>query len=596
MLAVVDAGSDTPPSWEVAPESSATGAEQDTLADVRAACAGSRHLRKTIKYLSACRALQVCAEAPAALSRSRLHDPLLASPNMAQAIVEAFCEAHLLSKVSFAGARSSIRRSAGHLRGGPPSESNVCQARIAWYKSLLAPADLIRPYAEQYWNMGLNDQQIVDQLQDHFDPETYTLGLKSFKRLRKTWGLTSTRQQKHNHETIGPAVHEIRTKFPTMGARQMVGVLRQNYKIKASETLVAGYLKLVEPDAVQMRKAKKFKRRRFWAAGVNDILAMDQHDKWKRLWSIFTCCGGAVCRADCMLKIWWTNRNPRLITSFYLEAARKAGGVPLVTQSDPGSENFGGEQYQTEIAGGLLRRHFTPGFEALLDEGHLRGYTIQTRSLKERWNSTSRRADKHKVTPHGIPDLITAKPERFGTRDFKVPFCCGTRAYRAIGRDGASVGSADHPVFELVPRDFEVLIKQLYTQVGEPVISRETFWEIYIELLTCLRSMPMDDLDFNDTPHSHAYDHGHDDPIPLLQGLRDLRHGDEAAGPRNWCYMGGVDEPQLPDAVQKDVDAESGDDGEDHEEDERVRVMFSWSRGESGGGERIVADLSGAED
>ncbi|KAJ7208648.1 hypothetical protein GGX14DRAFT_342364, partial [Mycena pura] len=26
------------------------------------------------------------------------------------------------------------------------------------------------------------------------------------------------------------------------------------------------------------------------------------------------------------LKIWWTNRNPVLITSYYLEAARKAGG------------------------------------------------------------------------------------------------------------------------------------------------------------------------------------------------------------------------------------------------------------------------------
>ncbi|KAH9948917.1 hypothetical protein B0H21DRAFT_707499 [Amylocystis lapponica] len=246
------------------------------------------------------------------------------------------------------------------------------------YKSLLAPADLIRPYAEQYWNMGLNDQQIVDQLQDHFDPETYTLGLKSFKRLRKTWGLTSTRQQKHNHETIGPAVHEIRTKFPTMGARQMVGVLRQNYKIKASETLVAGYLKLVEPDAVQMRKAKKFKRRRFWAAGVNDILAMDQHDKWKRLWSIFTCCGGAVCRADC---------------------------VPLVTQSDPGSENFGGDEVIERL---LFLWLAIPWLQNELD------------AYVERWNSTSRRADKHKVTPHGIPDLITAKPERFGTRDFKV--------------------------------------------------------------------------------------------------------------------------------------------------------------------------------
>lgn len=37
-----------------------------------------------------------------------------------------------------------------------------------------------------------------------------------------------------------------------------------------------------------------------------------------------------------------------------------------------------------------------------------------------RFNSSPRRADKHKLTPQGVPDLIAAHPEEFMARDYKV--------------------------------------------------------------------------------------------------------------------------------------------------------------------------------
>ncbi|KAJ7898961.1 hypothetical protein B0H14DRAFT_2220823, partial [Mycena olivaceomarginata] len=45
-------------------------------------------------------------------------------------------------------------------------------------------------------------------------------------------------------------------------------------------------------------------------------------------------------------KIWWTNSNPRLILSYYLDTVEELGSksfrvMPLVSQSDPGTENFG---------------------------------------------------------------------------------------------------------------------------------------------------------------------------------------------------------------------------------------------------------------
>lgn len=89
---------------------------------------------------------------------------------------------------------------------------------------------------------------------------------------------------------------------------------------------MADYLRLTEPEAVQSRMGRKFKRRRFWAAGVNDIWAMDQHDKWKHFGLYLHVAVEPFSGRILWLKIWWTNRNPRLITSYYLEAARREGG------------------------------------------------------------------------------------------------------------------------------------------------------------------------------------------------------------------------------------------------------------------------------
>jgi hypothetical protein len=169
------------------------------------------------------------------------------------------------------------------------------------------------------------------------------ISLKSLKRLRTSWGILSTAQQHHTFETIAPAIAEIRSRFPTMGARQMVSTLRLDYNQKVSEyvficlelylilthlsrKLVLNFLKTTEPDAVKQRSRRRFKRKQFWAAGVMDIWAFDQHDKWKRfnLW-LHLGLDPFSGRIE-WLKIWHNNRKPCLITSYYLEAARAAGG------------------------------------------------------------------------------------------------------------------------------------------------------------------------------------------------------------------------------------------------------------------------------
>jgi hypothetical protein len=62
-----------------------------------------------------------------------------------------------------------------------------------------------------------------------------TTSISSVQRIRKKLGLKGTRQQGVEVETIVPLIQEIRSRFPTMGARAMVTVLRQDHDIKVPE-------------------------------------------------------------------------------------------------------------------------------------------------------------------------------------------------------------------------------------------------------------------------------------------------------------------------------------------------------------------------
>jgi len=99
--------------------------------------------------------------------------------------------------------------------------------------------------------------------------------------------------------------------------------------LKHCRSAVLKFLNELEPIAVAQRKKGRFRRKRFWSAGVMDILTCDQHDKWKRFGLWLHVGLDPYPGRIAWLKVWWCNRNPFLIASYYLEAGRKVGGKPL---------------------------------------------------------------------------------------------------------------------------------------------------------------------------------------------------------------------------------------------------------------------------
>ncbi|KAG9310537.1 hypothetical protein JVU11DRAFT_9081 [Chiua virens] len=245
----------------------------------------------------------------------------------------------------------------------------------------------------------------------------------------------------------------------------------------------------------------------------------------------------------------------------------------MVTQSDPGTEDFGVANAQTmlrqmndplltgfvqrrwmrskknimpEIAWSQLRRRFAPGFKALLDEGVVEGWydphnTLQLMTFhwlfipwlqseldnyQFRINNTRKRQDKKKVLPHGIPELIHRCPADYGALDVKV----------AISQDAVNCVrdlyiNRDHRVFDLLPASLDTIIEQCYNQLGRPPVERASIWGIYLELLGLIRQYQ----DMAEALDEHENGNAVGtigDELPLLQGLQDLH---ERAG-----YLGGV--------------------------------------------------------
>ncbi|KAJ7180569.1 hypothetical protein C8R46DRAFT_1210907 [Mycena filopes] len=482
------------------------------------------------------------------------------------------------------------------------------------------------PLLKSYYDLGLSDKAIALQVMDHFPRDQYQISAQTLRKRRIAFGLESTQSQAHTWPDIEPKYFELRGKFPNMGARTMVQHLRLNYGMRVPEALLNYAFQLYEPDAVMNRKRKRFRRKRYWAAGPMDIVSFDQHDKWKRFGLWFHIGLDPFTGRLMWLRVWWTNRNPKLVTSYFLAGCREVGGecpthartccaviidasgIPLITQSDLGSENYGIANCQTttrqrldpslsgtlqhrwmskkamnvkpEAAWSRMRRSFTPGFEDLFDAGVARGLLDISNPLEKlvfRWlavpwiqreldhyvaifNNTPRRADKHKLLPQGIPNLIQSKPHQFGCTDYKAstPKTFIQKRYvhnispqvvitpELFDQLDAQWAPADDPVFELTPPSFHAEATAIFQQLGNPTVDRDTFWFVYVNMLDAFDGAVFDDRDSLDRDMEAADDYFEDD-IELMPGQADLRPGapviGSAAANVLYEYVGGLSAP-----------------------------------------------------
>ncbi|KAG2151646.1 uncharacterized protein EDB93DRAFT_1083174, partial [Suillus bovinus] len=385
-------------------------------------------------------------------------------------------------------------------------------------------------------------------------------------------------QQGHTIESIRDAMIDICQMYLKAGIPEVISLLFHEKNMSISRTVVSSYFTIFKPELVCECKARCLKRGRFWAAGVNDLFAVNQHDKWLRfglgLHSGIEPFSGHIM----WIHVWHSNRNLQLILSYYLDTIEELGHM-LITQSDLGSENFGIANTQTllrqhydpdlqrmlqhrwmhskknimlEITWSQLWHRFTPGSEMMLDHSVNEGLYNVGNTLQKfiplilhgfHWvfipwlqqeldvyhncvNNTAKRHDCNKVLPHGVPSLIYDYPQDFNALDFKV-----TIDHEGMDWVQQLYINPSHPVFDIIPPTLGNFIQHCYDQMGYPKVIRSSVWMVYRNLLSVLQladNMPPTLMDETET---------NEDDVPLLEGCSDLPFCEEANGP---YYMGGV--------------------------------------------------------
>jgi len=139
------------------------------------------------------------------------------------------------------------------------------------------------------------------------------------------------------------------------------------------------------------------------------------------------------------------------------------------------------------------------GFENLLNQGEIRGliefsrrdpietflfrwlFVLYLQKELDMWtkrqNSSMRRAYKHKILPHGIPDEIHENPGKWGGKSFAVKV-----EDDLLNEMEALWAPPDSPVFELTSKSFNMHAQQLYDSIGCPTIHYDSIWDVFSQL------------------------------------------------------------------------------------------------------------------
>ena len=112
----------------------------------------------------------------------------------------------------------------------------------------------------------------------------------------------------------------------------------------------------------------------------------------------------------------------------------------------------------------------------------------------------------------------------------------------------ASYAPPDHPVFELVPPAFHEHVSYAYSEIGQPKVNVDTFWEVYLSLRQQLRERHHEQVAEILTSYQQNREEDPGD-VPLLSGMEEFRLGQPLDLGNNTCYIGGLDSPALPGGI-----------------------------------------------
>ncbi|XP_062522376.1 uncharacterized protein LOC134197129 isoform X2 [Corticium candelabrum] len=292
------------------------------------------------------------------------------------------------------------------------------------------------------------------------------LSIHQIKRLCKLLGLNRKRNYAPIERAEAAVKAEKASSGENLGYRGLWKRLQVKHKLLVPRDVVMELNQKIDPEGVQLRLARKLKRRKYYNKGPNYVWHIDGYDKLKQFGFPIHGCIDGYSRRILWLQVAVTNNDPRVIAGYYTETVKNVGGCPRVLRADRGTENTNVAFIQPFL------RHFDK--DALAGEksfwygkstsnqrieswwGQLRKNCIQwwmnffkdmrmsadfddsnqlhtdalrfcfmsvidkeLQSVKAEWNAHFIRPSKYCDAPRGIPNILYYYPELKGAQCYK---------------------------------------------------------------------------------------------------------------------------------------------------------------------------------
>ncbi|XP_073798490.1 uncharacterized protein [Danio rerio] len=313
-------------------------------------------------------------------------------------------------------------------------------------------------FIELYFELGLKYKDICSMLSLRHG---FDISERHLKRILREKGLSRRKRYSALAVLVDFIQNQLQFSGQLHGYRWMYTKCREN-GLRVRKEDVRFVLKELDPVGVSVRRARRLRRRNYFAKGPNFIWHLDSYDKLKPYGVCINGCIDGFSRKIIWLNAYTTSSDPKLIGAYYMEAVERLGGCPRVVRGDLGTENGHVRDFQRflyvshedesldsylegastanqriEHWWGVLRKEcvefWISLFADLRDKGFFDGGFLDKSLLQfccmgliqdelddtaQVWNAHTIRQSKNISSPSGRPNVMYGLPELYQTRDF----------------------------------------------------------------------------------------------------------------------------------------------------------------------------------
>lgn len=203
------------------------------------------------------------------------------------------------------------------------------------------------------------------------------ISVRTLKRICRRLGLFRRKNQSDLEEVLAFVLHEIMTNGQMQGYRWLhLRAVQQGLVV--SQDTIRQIIKLVDPQGVELRRARRLRRRQYSCRGPNALWHMDGYDKLKPYGIAINGCIDGFSRYVLWMEAYTTNNDTKVVANYFMKTVSCIGGCPERIRADRGTENGCVEEMQM-----FLRRNHTDSFAG--EKSFLYGSSTTNQRIEAWW-------------------------------------------------------------------------------------------------------------------------------------------------------------------------------------------------------------------